>query len=57
MAHKKKEKIIGLYTVIDKHTNKELARNLTLQAIEYLFPCYDSIFLHEDIIIQKQKGK
>ena len=55
MAHKKKKKIIGLYTVIDKYTKKELARNLTLQAIEYLFPSYNNF--KEDIIIQKQKER
>ena len=57
MSHKKKEKIKGLYTVIDKHTGKELGRNLTLEAIENKFFDEDDSFANEcpdiKIILQK----
>lgn len=57
MSHKKKEKIKGFYTVIDKHTNKELSRNLTLEAIENQFFDEDDLFANEcpDIKIVLQK--
>ena len=57
MSHKKKEKIKGLYTVIDKHTGKELGRNLTLEAIENKFFDEDDSFANEcpDIKIIFQK--
>lgn len=53
IAHKKKEKIKGLYTVIDKYTHKELARNLTREAIQFIFPS-DWEEFSEDIIVIKQ---
>lgn len=57
MSHKKKPKIKGLYTVIDKHSKKELARNLTFEAIEKKFFDEDDLFegYCSEIIIIKQK--
>ena len=41
--------------MIDKYTHKELARNLTREAIQFIFPS-DWEEFSEDIIVIKQKG-
>lgn len=42
MAHKKKPYVKGLYKIIDKDNGKEIARNLTKNAIDN-FPLFQGL--------------